>query len=127
MPSMWRYAVTANYIQLKDNDHNKGAMMYIDGRPKASGNIAGLINSTRPGTTRKKPNCIFEGREGNQIFVCAVKTIVAGEELLIDYDLNRIDGSTAIMGVNMFYQYTKPVINVFLFISLTYILIAHAS
>jgi hypothetical protein len=56
-----------------------------------------------------------------------VKTIVAGEELLVDYDLNRIDGGTAIMGVNMFYQYTKPVINVFLFIYLTYILIAHAS
>jgi len=55
-----------------------------------------------------------------------VKTIAAWEELLIDYDLNRIDGSTAIMGVNMFYQYTKPVINVFLFIYLTYILIAHA-
>jgi hypothetical protein len=101
--------------------------VYIDGRPKALGNIVGLINSTRPRTTRKKPNCIFEGCEGNRIFVCVVKTIVAGEELLIDYDLNRIDGSTAIMGVNMFYQYTKPVINVFLFISLTYILIAHAS
>jgi hypothetical protein len=92
-----------------------------------SGNIAGLINSTRPRTTRNKPNCIFEGHEGNQIFVCAVKTIAAGEELLIDYDLNRIDGSTSIMGVNMFYQYTKPLINVFLFIYLTYILIAHAS
>jgi hypothetical protein len=65
MPSMRRYAVTANYIQLKDNNHNKGVTMYIDGRPKASGNIAGLINSTRPRTTRKKPNCIFEGREGN--------------------------------------------------------------
>jgi hypothetical protein len=62
---MWRYAVTANYIQLKDNDHNKGVTMYIDGRPKASGNIARLINSTRPGTTRKQPNCIFEGCEGN--------------------------------------------------------------
>jgi hypothetical protein len=30
--------------------------MYIDGRPKASRNIAGLINNTRPGTTRKEPN-----------------------------------------------------------------------
>jgi hypothetical protein len=94
-------------------------MVYIDGRPKVSGNIAGLINSTRPRTTRNQPNCIFEGREGNRIFVCEVKTIVAGEEFLIDYDLNRIDGSTVIMGVNMFYQYTKLIINVFLFISLT--------
>jgi hypothetical protein len=29
--------VAANYIQLKDNDQNKGETMYIDGRPKASG------------------------------------------------------------------------------------------
>jgi hypothetical protein len=62
---MQRYEVVANYIILKYNDHNKGATMYIDGRPKTSGNIAGLINSTRPGTTRKQPNCIFEGHGGN--------------------------------------------------------------
>jgi hypothetical protein len=43
-------------------------------------------------TTTKKPNCIFEAREGNHIFVCATKTIVPGEELLIDYNLNQIDG-----------------------------------
>ena len=91
MPSMWRYTLTANYIHLKDNNKNKGVTMYIDGRPKASGNIAGLINSTRPGMTRKEPNCIFEEREGNKIFVCAVKTIMAGEELLVDYNLNRVD------------------------------------
>jgi hypothetical protein len=78
-------------------------MMYIDGSPKALGNIAGLMKSTRPGTTRKHPNCIFEEREGNRIVICTVKTIVSGEDLLINYDLNRIDGSTAIMGVNMFY------------------------
>jgi hypothetical protein len=46
IPSMWRYAITTNYIQLKDNDHNKGAMMYIDGRPKVPTNIAGIINNT---------------------------------------------------------------------------------
>jgi hypothetical protein len=62
MPSMWRYALAANYIQLKDNNKNKGVTMYIDGRPKESGNIEGLINSTRPGMTRKEPNCIFEER-----------------------------------------------------------------
>jgi len=60
--------------------------MYIDGRPKTSGNILGIINSTRPTTKRKQPNCIFEGREGNWIFICEVKTIVAGEDLLVDYD-----------------------------------------
>jgi hypothetical protein len=91
MPSMWRYALTANYIQLKDNNRHKGETMYIDGRPKTSGNIAGLINSTRPGTTRKEPNCIFEENEGNKIFVCAVKTITEGEELLVDYNLNQVD------------------------------------
>ena len=44
--SMRRYALSANYIQLKDKDENKGVAMYIEGRPKASGNIAGFINNT---------------------------------------------------------------------------------
>jgi hypothetical protein len=86
--SMQRYRVAANYIQLVDNNQNKGATMYINGRPKAIGNIVGFINSTRLVATTKKPNFIFEGREGNRIFVCATKTIVPGEELLIDYNLN---------------------------------------
>jgi hypothetical protein len=98
---MRRYRVATNYIQLVDNNQNKGATMYIDGRPKATGNIVGFINSTRPVETTKKPNFIFEGREGNRIFVCATKTIVPGEELLIDYNLNRIDGGGATMGVNI--------------------------
>jgi hypothetical protein len=89
---MQRYGVAANYIQLLDNNQNKGATMYIDGRPKSIGNIAGFINSTRPVATTKKPNCIFEACERNRIFVCATKTIVLGEELLIDYNLNQIDG-----------------------------------
>jgi hypothetical protein len=55
---------------------HKGGSMYIDGRPKASGNIAGFINSTRPGTTNKQPNCIFEGWERNCVFVCAIKSIL---------------------------------------------------
>ena len=65
--------------------------MYIDGRPKASRNVAGFINSTRLVTTTKKPNCEFEGREEHRIFVCATNTILPGEELLIDYKLNQID------------------------------------
>ena len=89
---MWRYRVAVNYIQLLDNNQNKGATMYIDGRPKATGNIAGFINSTQPVAKTKKPNCIFEACEVNCIFVCSTKTIVPGEELLIDYNLNRIDG-----------------------------------
>jgi hypothetical protein len=87
--------------------------MYIDGRPNASRIIAGLINNTRPKTKRKQPNCIFEGHEGNQIFVCAMKTTATWEELLVDYNLNRIDKCIAIMGLIMFYQYTQPLINVF--------------
>ena len=77
--------------------------MYIDGRPKASGNLVGFINSTQPGTTTKKSNFIFEGCEGNHIFVCTTKSIVAGEELLIDYNLNWIDGGDSTMKVNIVY------------------------
>jgi hypothetical protein len=36
MRSMRRYALAANYIQLINNDKNKGGAIYIDGRPKAS-------------------------------------------------------------------------------------------
>jgi hypothetical protein len=43
---MQRYVVAANYIQLVDNNQNKGENMYIDGRSKVTGNIAGFINST---------------------------------------------------------------------------------
>ena len=46
MRSMQRYALTANYIQLINKDKNMGATIYIDGRPKTSGNITGFINST---------------------------------------------------------------------------------
>ncbi len=83
--------------------------MYIDGRPKAAGNIAGFMNSTRPVTTNKQPNCIFEGHEGNYVFVCAIKSIDLGEELLIDYNLNRININIIIMGVVciQFYQTCK--------------------
>ena len=89
--SMHRYALSANYIQWKENDHSKRFAMYIDGRPKAIGNVVGFINSMRPSSTSKQPNCIFEVREGNEVFVCAIKSISAGEELLIDYHLNCID------------------------------------
>ena len=54
--SMHRYGLSANYLQLKDKDQNKGVMVYIDGRPKSTGNIAGFINSTQPVSTIKQPN-----------------------------------------------------------------------
>ena len=72
--------------------------MYIDGRPKASENVVGFINSTRPVTTTKQPNCEFEGRKEHRIIVCATKTILLGEELLIDYNLNRIDVDSMVQG-----------------------------
>jgi len=56
MRSMRRYALTANYIKLINKDKNKGATIYIDGRPKASSNIARFINNTGPETTNKQPN-----------------------------------------------------------------------
>jgi hypothetical protein len=97
--SMRSYGLSTNYLQLKDKNQNKGATLYMDGRPKATGNIAGFINSTQPGSTIKQPNCEFEGREGNRVFVVAIKSISAGEELLINYNLNRVDTKKVTMGV----------------------------
>ena len=71
--SMRRYGLSVNYIQLKDKAQNKGATLYIEKRPKITGNIAGFINSTQPGSTLKQPNCIFESHERNRVFVCAIK------------------------------------------------------
>ena len=71
----------------------------MDRRPRATGNIEGFINSTQPGSTLKQPNCIFESREGNHVFVCAIKSISVGEELLINYNLNNVDTNTVSMVV----------------------------
>jgi hypothetical protein len=72
--NMHKYRVSANYLQLKYNNQNKGASTHIKGRPKTSGNIAGFINSTQPRSKNKQPNCIFEGREGNRVFVLVVES-----------------------------------------------------
>ena len=101
---MQTYGLAANYFQLLDNNLNKEATMYIDGRPKALGNIAGFINNTRSGSTHKLPNFLFEGREGNRVFVCATKSIAVSEELFIDYGLNRIYAGVSIMGVSFLYN-----------------------
>lgn len=97
--SMCRYGVDTNYIQLKDNNQNKGTTTYIGGRPKEARNIVVFITCTWPMTINKQPNCIFEGCEGNHVFVCAIKSIAAREEFLIDYNLNQIDTNISIMGV----------------------------
>ena len=97
--SMRRYALSANYIQQQDNNQSKSVAIYIDGRPKATGNIARFINSSQPMSTNKWSNGIFEAYEENHVFVCVIKSISAGEELLIDYKLNHIDtNKVTIMG-----------------------------
>ena len=97
--SMHIYGLSRKYLQLKDKHQSKGAMLYIDGRPKAIGNIEGFINSTQPGSTIKQPNCIFERHEGNHFFVCSFKSIDIREEFLITYNLNQVDKNTVTMGV----------------------------
>lgn len=44
--SMHRYASSSNYLQYEENDQSKKLTMYVDGMPKATGNIAGFINSS---------------------------------------------------------------------------------
>ena len=83
----------------KDKAQNKGPTMYMDGRPKTTGNIAVFINSTQPGSTLKQPNCILESHKGNHFFVCAIKSIVVGKKLLINYNFNRVDTNTVSMVV----------------------------
>ena len=102
---MHTYGLATNYFQPLDNNMKKGATLYIDGRPKASGNITGFINSTQPGSTHKLPNCLFGGSERNCVFVCATKTIATGEELLIDYGLNQTNAGISIMGVSFLYKF----------------------
>ena len=110
MRSMQRYALAANYIQLINKDKNKGATIYIDGRPKAFSNITRFINSTLPGTTNKQPNCIYEGHEENREVLCTIKKISPGEELLVDYHLNRIERLTSSMQVLMQQLFKKPLL-----------------
>ena len=95
---MRRYRVAANYIQLAEHNKTKGVTMHIDGRPKAFGNVAGFINSIRLVIATKQLNCEFEGSKEHRIFVCATKPILPGEELLIDYNLNRIDVASMVQG-----------------------------
>lgn len=80
--------------------------MYIDGRPKATWNIVGLINNTQPVTINKKRNYIFEGHEGNRVFICVIKSIATREEFLIDHNFNRINTNISIMGAVCIQFYT---------------------
>ena len=84
---MHRYGLPTNYLELKYKYQKKGATLYIDGWPKATRNIVDFINSIPPRSTLKQPNCIFESCEGDCVFVCAIKSIVAGGEMLISYNL----------------------------------------
>ena len=89
--SMCMYALSPNYIQCKENDQTKRLSMYIDGSPKEIGNIIRFINSSRLLSINKWSNCIFKAHKRNQVFVCVIKSISVGEELLIDYNLNHAD------------------------------------
>jgi hypothetical protein len=72
---MQRYALAANYIQLIHKDKNKGETIYIDGRPKYFDNIIGFLNNTRPGTTNKQLNCIYEGFKENRLVLVSFKPV----------------------------------------------------
>ena len=76
--------IVSKLITTEIQNQNKGAVLYIDERPKAIGNITRFIKITQPGSIIKQPNCIFEGHEGNHVFVCAIKSIDTGEGLLIN-------------------------------------------
>ena len=88
--SMHMYALSANYLQWKENDQSKRLAVYIDGKQKETGNMEDFINSKHPRSTNKRPYYIFEACEGNHVFVSVIKSISLGEELLIDYKLNHI-------------------------------------
>ena len=49
------YGVCANYNKMKENNQYKEYSIYIDGRPKACGNVAKVIKNTRLRSTNKLP------------------------------------------------------------------------
>ena len=73
--------------------------MYIDERPKSIGNIVGFINGTKPGSTIKQHNRIFEGCDESHVFLCAIKSIDVGEYLFICYNLTQVVTNMVTMGV----------------------------
>ena len=58
---MCRYGLLENYLQLKDKDQNKGAMLYIDERPKKTRNIAGFIKVHNQGPHLSNPTAYCRG------------------------------------------------------------------
>ena len=61
-------------------------------------------------STLNQTNCIFEVHEGNRVFVCAIKSIDGGKDLLINYNLNRVD-TTRLIWMWYIQQFTQPFIN----------------
>jgi hypothetical protein len=61
-------------------------------------------------TTNKQPNCIYEGHEENQVVMCTIKKIALGEELSMDYHLNRIETSNNSVRVLMKHLFKKPLL-----------------
>ena len=99
--SMTTYGLCANAASLTERNiqHNYGSRLYIDGRPYAQGNIAGLINSSRG--RNERTNCTFMECENSHepcymsrdvpiyIVVSATRSLQAGEELFVNYGWRR--------------------------------------
>ena len=95
--SMTTYGLCLNAASLSGRGitHAEGQRLYVDGRPYSQGNIAGLINSSRGRSART--NCIFVECENSHeprhmsrdvpryIIVHAIKSLRAGDELLVNY------------------------------------------
>ena len=88
---MCRYEVCTNYNKIHENNQHKGYFVYIDKMTKDSGNVVVFISSSHNGSTNKLPSCMFEEHEGNRVMVHAIKSVVAGKVLLINYNLNKIN------------------------------------
>lgn len=99
--SMSTYGLCLNAASLSDRGitHAEGQRLYVDGRPYSQGNIAGLINSSRGMSART--NCTFVECENSHepghmsrdvqryIVVNAIRSLRAGDELLVNYGWRR--------------------------------------
>ena len=101
MRSMTTYGLCLNADSFIERGitHNERERIYVDGRPYNQGNIAWLINSSRG--RNERTNCAFvECEIGHDpdhmsidgpryIVVNAVRSLRAGEELLVNYGWRR--------------------------------------
>ena len=70
---------------MNENNQNLGQSIYVNKGPIYSGNVVGqFLNNWYPIIMNKLPNHMFEGCDGNKVVVCAIKSIDACKEILID-------------------------------------------